>query len=219
MNNAPPYHQILSACEAELQRLATEAMADGDYDSARRGLELAEKVAGLYQEPESSAGQTQARKKTNVRGTIQQPERSSTPKNHKSSGKRIAAKSSKSKAYPRFAKDGDKLVKIGWSKQTREEYEHKAPLLAVEAFSAHLRIHSKEGRIFKIDDIMPVADPNSEGELPSYLIYMALGWLRSIDAVSKHGRSGYSAKTNAISKKALSQAWDQLPSHTVQAKG
>ena len=213
------YSQTLSSCEAELQKLAAEAMANGDYDSARRGLELAEQVAGLYELEEPDPKRTQSRQKTSARDSTRQPGRAKTPKKQKSQVVKSRKKPASSKAYPRFAKDGDKLVKIGWSKRTREEYEHKAPLVAVEAFAAHLRKHTEEGRIFKIDDIMPLADPDSEGELPSYQIYLALGWLRSIDAVSKHGRNGYSAKANAISKKSISQAWDQLPSHTTQTKG
>lgn len=210
---ASPYHKALSSCEAELQRLASEAMGNGDYDSARHGLELAEQVARLHEASGASPEKAGTARKRNLHSTPQQTKTSKSSKKRKPSAKTTSAKPTAGKSYPRFACDGDKLVKIGWSKRTREEYEHKAPLLAVEAFAAHLRKSTKEGRIFKIDDIMPVADPESEGELPSYQIYLALGWLRSLDAVSKHGRNGYSAKTNAISKKALSQAWDQLSSH------
>jgi hypothetical protein len=37
--------------------------------------------------------------------------------------------------YPRFLREGGNLVKIGWSKSQRAEYEHKSPLLGLLAKS------------------------------------------------------------------------------------
>jgi hypothetical protein len=211
MPSAAPLRDTLARCEADLQRFAVEAVASGDYPSARLGMELAEKVAALRTgldappqaaapapvpaaTPTTPASAAKAGKTTRITATA------------------IAKRSSENKAYPRFAREGDKLVKIGWSKRTKKEYEHKAPRAAVEAFVGCLRNKTRDDRMFTIDDLMPVPDPENDGDLPAYQVYLTLAWLRSLDTVKKHGRDGYSVKKDAITNTVLAQAWNRLPS-------
>ena len=93
-------------------------------------------------------------------------------------------------AYPKFERDSDKLVKIGWSKKRREEYEHRAPRSAVLAFMDHLFRVTEPGRTFAIDEILPAHDATGD-ELPGYQVYLVLAWLREMRAVEKRGRDGY----------------------------
>jgi hypothetical protein len=202
----------LARCEAELQRIAAEAMAQGDYAGARSGLELAEQVGGLNKGlgvPEAAATKPRP-------ATAAKPKPPATPrKTAKKAAKTTAKRPAPEKAYPRFAREGDKLIKIGWSKRTKQEYNHKAPRAAVEAFVAHLRKHTKDERLFTIDDVTPIPDPENDGDLPGYQVYMAIAWLRSLGVLFKHGRSDYSVGHAAIKDKPLAQAWKHLPSHII----
>lgn len=112
--------------------------------------------------------------------------------------------------YPRFERDDDKLVKVGWSKKAREEYEHRAPRSAVLAFTQHVGATTAEGRTFVIDELLPVHDAAGE-ELPSYQVYLALAWLRQAGAVEKKGRDGYVRVADPLDGSVFDTMWDQIP--------
>ncbi|XAL98690.1 hypothetical protein OT109_14010 [Phycisphaeraceae bacterium D3-23] len=206
-----PLSDALSRCEADLQRVAAEAMASGDYATARAGLELAEGIADQRARAGLEASAIAQTLPAPSPGKPAKPAAGSKPRKTQA---KTARSTSGGKAYPKFAREDDKLIKIGWSKRTRTEYQHKAPRSAVDTFIAHLRKHTKADRIFKIDDLLPVPDPSNEGDLPAYQVYLVLAWLRDLGTVDKHGRDGYSAKPTALTEKSLAQAWKQLPSTT-----
>ena len=79
--------------------------------------------------------------------------------------------------YPKFVREGDNLVKIGWSKSQRAEYEHKSPkrLLAVLCES----LTSANGKRIMMDKVLPLKDPVTGSAFPDYQSYLCLAWLRS----------------------------------------
>lgn len=209
MTKPNPLSDALNRCEVDLQQIAAEALATGDYATARMGMELAESIAdqrtraGLDHATPSGASPTPKPRKPAKTAAAAKPRKSKLKTVRSISG---------GKAYPKFAREDDKLIKIGWSKRTKTEYQHKAPRSAVDAFIAHLLKHTKADRIFKIDDLLPAPDPTNQGDLPAYQAYLVLAWLRSMGTVDKHGRDGYSVKPALLSDKSLAQAWKQLPS-------
>ncbi|GJM25045.1 MAG: hypothetical protein DHS20C16_14600 [Phycisphaerae bacterium] len=124
--------------------------------------------------------------------------------------KRKAKGRTASKPYPRFERDQDKLVKIGWSKKAREEYEHRAPRLAALAFAQHLDRSVSRGKMFAIDDLLPIHDSVGE-EIPSYQVYLTLAWLRNSGAVQKEGRNGYVISCDKLDGSMFDLMWDRLP--------
>jgi hypothetical protein len=122
---------------------------------------------------------------------------------------KISGKSTKS-TYPRFQSDGDKLVKIGWSKTNKSAYEHRAPREAVVAFARHLTANVVEGKVFSMEDLLPVPDVANGGEIPAYQAYLTLGWLRSVGAVAKKGRDGYVLRHGGLANGALDKFWSSL---------
>jgi hypothetical protein len=110
--------------------------------------------------------------------------------------------------YPRFERDGDRLIKIGWSKKAREQYEHRAPRDAVVAFVQSLS-NVKLGATFAIESLLPIADVSGE-ELPSYQVYLVLAWLRSVGLIEKKGRDGYVMRTRP-DQHAIDSNWEELP--------
>ena len=116
---------------------------------------------------------------------------------------------SRREKYPQFLKDGDRLVKVAWSKKDRAPYEHRAPYSVVNALIAAVRETKGEGKVFQAIDVLPLTNPHGE-EYPSYQSYLALNWLREAGVISKKGREGYLLKAKAASAQKLEQLWAAL---------
>ena len=92
--------------------------------------------------------------------------------------------------YPKFAMEGDTLIKIGFSRRERAEYEHRSPLATLVAVSDAADAVADRRGCFTTDDLMPVADADGEA-LPSYQSYLCLAFLRDAGLVERIGRSQY----------------------------
>lgn len=128
------------------------------------------------------------------------------PLRQKTSTKRSSAK----RDYPRFEREDDKLIKVGWSKKSREEYEHRAPRSAALAFAEYLGTATVKGKTFVMEDLFPVYDATGE-ELPGYQVYLALAWLRQSGTVEKKGRDGYLRIFDPLDGSLFDILWDQTP--------
>ena len=109
--------------------------------------------------------------------------------------------------HPFFRRNGQELVKIGWSKSANGEYVHRAPRRSVDAIvSAVERLGTKR---FQIKDLIGNLSP-SDGEQPlGYQVYNVIAWLRAANLIESHGRDGYkSARRDLV--QAASAAWDRL---------
>src|SRR4051812_46307346 len=123
--NTIPAINILEACEKGLQKQGADALAAGDYDSARHIMMWAENVAAM------TAGARRDDNPPEPRATIPPP----SAKAPRPSFKNRMIQDE----YPRFHRRGDELVKIGWSKSDRKEYHHRAPKRALDALVARLK--------------------------------------------------------------------------------
>ncbi len=157
---------ILDEAETKLAKRAGELVAARQMTAARPLLQLIDDLAALRNAP----------------ATALKRERPAPPIEHRPS----SAKST----YPKFARDGNTLVKIGYSRREKKEYEHRSPLSALEAVASHAaRVADRQGR-FTSDDLMPVSDADGD-DLPSYQSYLCLAFLRDRDLVLRDGRSQY----------------------------
>jgi predicted glutamine amidotransferase len=94
-------------------------------------------------------------------------------------------------AYPKFFVDGERLVRIAWSKRERTEYEHKMPLKAVFAIATELESIGAAKRKFEAESLGKVS---AEGkEIPSYQVYLCLAFMKATGLIGQHGRGSYSA--------------------------
>jgi len=159
--------KILAKCETELRSLVASAADSGDYDAILRITSWAKQVSAMAAAvPDTS---------------IERPV----------SG-RSAKKSATCRSYPRFARRGDQLVKFGWSKREKNEYEHKAPRQVPLNLARVAATAGKDGRIFQVNALLPLSDPTDGGEIPDYQVYLVIAWWRSIGLLDQHGRQGYS---------------------------
>jgi len=191
---------LLAETERTLVGLANEAGAARDYDQAASLIELARKIKQLGEQ---------------FRGTASKVAEAPKPldalmEHHTASGSKAPFRSrNKLGQYPRFVREGDNLVKIGWSKSQRAEYEHKSPkrLLAVLCES----LTSANGKRIMMDKVLPLKDPATGAAFPDYQSYVCLAWLKSSGLVTQHGRQGYSLPKGIELEKSGEALWVGLP--------
>lgn len=176
--------KVLAKCEADLRTIVTSAADNGDYDAVLRITSWAKQISLML-------------------GNAQPPstERKSKPEIPK---KVIAP------AYPRFARRGGQLIKIGWSKSDKSEYEHKAPHHVAQLLAKLVAETGKDGRIFQLGALMPLRDPTGGTDLPDYQVYVVIAWWRSIGLLDQHGRQGYSIPDPNQLLQAVESAWTKL---------
>lgn len=191
--------EILARAQTELRELIVRALAEGRYGDVAEIARLAEGVSRLVSGDNG----------TDVVAVL--PCSSST---HVATTGSIPPhrRGRSSRSFPRFEREGDKLVKIAWSKKDRAEYEHKAPRHVVDMLIEAIRSRKGEGAKFEAADILPLKDPNTRREVPSYQSYLALAWLRHEGVVAKYGRDGYQLKPTAATPEHLTELWEALPS-------
>jgi hypothetical protein len=192
---------LLAEVERNLAGLANEAGLARDYEQAASLIELARKIKQLAEQfKRCGSGRPDGSNPADP-GTVAQ-----------SVGKSEAPTRSRNKLgkYPRFVREGDNLVKIGWSKSQRAEYEHKSPkrLLAVLCES----LARANGKRIVMGTVLPLKDPLNESVFPDYQSYLCLAWLKSAGLVTQHGRQGYSLPKGIDLEKSVEAMWVSLPS-------
>jgi hypothetical protein len=198
--------KILGDTEASLRKLINRALAEQKYSDVALMARIADTIAhlrrGVDLDPIASMDVRTLRRSSEgspAEGTL--PQR---PQKLQRDPRQLTAE------FPHFARDGDKLVKIGWSKRDERVYEHRAPreivLLTIAAIST--KVKSKD--IFTMDQILPLKD-GAENEVPSYQAYLALAWLRSLGLVQRKGKQGYALAKQTFDDTALQRLWNSVP--------
>jgi hypothetical protein len=102
------------------------------------------------------------------------------------------------------------LVKIGWSKSERSEYQHRAPrAVALILLRAVIQLAAKKP-VFAVDDLLPLHDPCDRSPLPPHQVYLALAWLKAEGIVMPEGRQGYRLLVRSDPDKLLNDRWQSL---------
>jgi len=201
----------LRSCESRMQDLVAEAAASGHYDEIERLTGFARSLdemgrrarsARLAERSAEQAFEGRAGAPTDPSWPSLPPERP-TPT---SRARRAATRA----AYPRFARDGDDLVKVGWSKSRDDEYAQRAGRSQVEAVASWLANRGSTSAPIGIDDILAVRETDGS-EIPSYQVYVALAWLRQLGLVERIGRKGYAVTDAHTLGDQLAKHWGALP--------
>jgi len=197
--------RLLDECEQGLRKLVAESANEGDYVGVHRIAGLAKGIAALAKEGRAmiltdersdSAAQT-ARA---INGTA--------PPFATTAGRKPRAVAD---AYPKFFRRGDELVKVGWSKKERKEYNHRAPRSAVDAVALALKQVGAKGKLFNGDALLPLKNLADSGVVPDYQAYVALAFLRFIGVVEQHGRrGGYTLGADKPIESTITAAWPEL---------
>ncbi len=189
----------LKAVETSLRGMIAEAAANGDYSSVEKLAKWAGTLGAIYDgEPLQLRVADQL-----VPAPDREPAANSSCRRGPGASVR-EPKRQKRRRYPVFAKSGDALVKIAWSKSSKSEYQHKSPRVAATALADSLVRHASGNAIVRTEMILPLKT-NDGSEIPDYQVYVCLAWLRKIGAVKQNGRQGYTVKTplNSIGRSAM----------------
>jgi len=178
--------EILKRAEEKLAALAAKASSAREYETASGVLRLALDVKELGDQAQSLMCSKGPQPSPSAGAGI-----SPAPV---SAGRGAKAPRARRKgAYPEFLRRGNNLIKIGWSKTQKREYQHKAPRPVLDALMMKLEVVGNSGRTFTMAEILPLMDTEGN-ELPHYQVYVWVAWLRSTAVLKQHGRRGYSCE-------------------------
>lgn len=142
--------------------------------------------------------------------TARPPQASARESLRTSSASKPAVQVARAESYPRFARDGDQIVKIGWSKKNSDEYQHRAPRGVIDLFIRQAQERLREGEPFPMETLLPLKEDSGE-TIPAYQAYLILAWLRSNHVIEKRGNEGYVAQLDLMAPKKVQELWHQLP--------
>lgn len=195
--------QLVRDAESELRQMMRQAIAEQRYADLSNLASLAKELADLL---DRHLRKDDLAAESVIRGE------STVPKSATRTVLKARRVGPQSSGYPRFERDGSKLVKIGWSKRERAEYEHRAPRDAVFRVANVLMKTVGPGKVFMMDTVLPFKD-SKEREIPAYQAYLALAWFRSIGAAEQRGKEGYVLMNGHLQPTALEKAWEELSPH------
>lgn len=183
------------AIERDLRQLAALAAEAGVWPVVRAVSLAAENLAGIKRRDGASPPDPPGK----------------PPSGQRLTARRSAARRTAASGYPRFEVQGEDLVKIGWSRSEKAEYRHRAPATAIGLVSdAISRAATESGGTFRMEDLLPIADPSSGAELPAYQAYIVVRWLREDGLVESSGRSRYIVPDSAGLPAAAARRWDEI---------
>lgn len=211
----------LQDAEKRLRELVASGAAAGEYDAIQQITDWARVLGTMVREAMQiglAEGDTDSHAVANVSSGIagggslgkQLGEDHQKQQHLDATGARRAIRRTAKGQYPQFFRQGDQLVKIGWSKTTKGEYEHKAPRRVLDALAVAIEKRSRNGKRFTVEDLLPLKDLQDKNEIPSYQVYVALAWLKLGGLVKQHGRRGYSMKKSTRLSEAAGALWRQL---------
>jgi hypothetical protein len=192
--------EIIEGAEKALAALAAEAASERDYPRASMLLGLAQRVAGTLRPGAGPKQDVQPSSATGARPAAV-------------SGSPMAKKPSataKTTEYPRFKREDDTLIKVGWSKSDRSTYEHRSPRAILDRLVTRIVEVGSSGERFTTEEILPLLDERN-AELPSYQAYLCLAWLVIAGLLERHGRQGYTVSVAGDLQHAVEAQWEQLP--------
>jgi hypothetical protein len=176
--------------------------------------QLAEMAQALGQIPCGEAGNHLVSAQTSDQ--LQRIDTVSTAKRvQRGTKKRLNARSAE---FPKFEREGGRLVKIGWSKKNKAAYEHKASREVALCVCMTLG-EVPYGEPFRVEELLPMALGDGT-EIPSYQAYLVLAWLRWLHVVEKSGKDSYTFGIDEFNEASFQKAWEStaLRGHQVREK-
>jgi len=170
---------VLQDTEKRTLALISDAARDADLDGVEMAHAAARQVRKLI---ESLLGTDSLQQNSsNVIDGARQPAQAFRSK-----------QKTRKREYPRFCVREGVLIRIGWSKKGKREYEHKVPkdvfLYAVKAVAS--AGSTARGPVTAEDIIGRVTDVTG-APIPSYQVYVAIGLLKQQGCIEQVGREGY----------------------------
>lgn len=182
---------MIQEAEIGLRRLMQEEIAAGRYTELSALASLADGVSAVLEKASNIGVGKPAERPVLPPREVQASKLDSWPGASRPSPSGKGSK--KNVKYPCFEIVDGWIGKVGWSKKSREEYRHYAPVSAALSLAEHVDTTQAPSRVWTVEDVGAVVNGESGEVLPSYQLYLVIAWLRSINLLAKQGRSGYVA--------------------------
>jgi len=205
MGNLDDASRILLEAERSLRTLLEAALSEQRYSDVAAIATIVDAVARLQRQQTADTGPIREGGATAGASAVVH---SNQPRPASPSGR--ARRAARGAEFPRFERDGDKLVKLGWSKRDERIYEHRAPRDIVFMVSTAISGKVKPRAVFTMDQVLPIKDEQGH-EVPSYQAYLALAWLRSLGIVNRKGKEGYTLTNGTLDVPTLQRLWTSVP--------
>ncbi len=194
---------VIKTAESNLRELMQRALAVGDYRDLPALAKIGEQLAGMASRICSADD--------SVRNLVL--DETFAPKAVLQRATRVKRSKSKTKNnYPKFKREGSRLVKIGWSKSEKAEYQHRAPSTVGRALMVAVQEVAKKKEVFAVDDLLPLCEGPERTEIPPHQVYLALAWLKAEGIVLPKGREGYTLLVPEEPSNLFEERWKALPS-------
>lgn len=197
--------KLIREWEQKLRSLVSDAASVGDYESVMTLTAWARSLASLIAERAELPDQG---------ATTRSQREDASPFSHGGSRRKRAGTPRKPRAkgeYPKFLRRGNDLVKVGWSRRAKAEYEHKVPeTVALNVTRAIAKVGSNS-ELTPTERFLSAVASEDGIEVPEYQAYVVLAWLRSLGLVARHGRQGYTVPQPGELATKLGLLWEQLP--------
>jgi len=172
---------VLRDAEVKLCGLIPKALAGHRDEDAGRLMELARLLA------DARCSRARSGSVDVDTSRSQQPER----KHHAK-----ARKKRKASPYPKFFREGDTLLKLGWSRKSRSEYEHRASREAILAVAERVAEvaspnNTETAGRFTVEDLGDVRMAEADEPISGCQVYLCIAWFRKTGLIVQHGRRGY----------------------------
>jgi uncharacterized protein YkuJ len=191
---------VLVAAEASLRSLAEQALAARDYADVAHIASIADSLRGLTATPRAVS--------TAARRTAADAAPSLVSTSHLDAQSK-ARSPRRARRYPRFERDGNKLVKVGWSKKQKKEYQHRIDRHAFDGtLEAISLIANKPSVVIAAEQIVERVDRDGTA-VPTYQVYLVFAMLREHGLLKRHGREGYTVECEDL-RSAAKAVWDGL---------
>ena len=204
--------ELLRQAERGMRDLMAEAASEGEYDAVMTLTGWASGLSQLAAAEGVALGAATPRDATDPSKLEGREVVSQTQKAKSTASRR--KKSTKTKVpsgYPKFFRRGDDLVKVGWSKRSKEEYQHTAPRHVVALVTKALATEAEKGELVSAHDLTPLHNPADEAEVPGYQVYLCLAWLRQNGLIQQKGRQGYTVPSPEHFQGRVEEKWRELP--------
>lgn len=175
---------VLTKAENELQEVIVEAAKAGDYRGVDAGRAAAVEIKNLKIRILKPSSKSELKKETGTR--------------HK---KNVTTKRYSRSKYPKFQVKNGALVRIGWSKKEKREYTHKVSKKVFDQTVEEMyRLANGGAGPFTAEEIIEQVNNMESETIPSYQVYVVIGFLRAKKCIVQVGREGYNIPQDILDK-------------------
>ncbi len=206
MDRTSQAQQILTDAEKSLHELAVLSLQEKDYQGAQTLSAMAQNLALIVKVGERVAA---------ANGVVVEDSAGEMPTVKLGRALTNSSLIAAGETFPKFFRERETLVKIGYSKTDKRTYEHRSPRAVLAALVDVLSRLGNAGdsgaAVFTAEDVMVVRSERLKG-VPTYQIYSCLSFLIRHGLVRRNGRSEYlvEARTGSL-ESSTESAWSGLP--------